>query len=77
MKTLVSVGNVAFSSGGYIADTRKNVIARDLSDAEVIVVDEEPKDNTADIVAQFPSVYYVYKSNGDQASARNDGIRMA
>jgi glycosyltransferase involved in cell wall biosynthesis len=41
MRTLVGVVIAAFNGGKYIADTLLSVIARDLSDIEVIVVDEE------------------------------------
>lgn len=74
---MVSVIIPAFNGGKLIADTIKSVLAQDLADIEVVVVDDGSEDNTADVVAAFPSVRYVRKPNGGQASARNVGIRMA
>lgn len=73
----VSVIIPAYNEELLLAKTLEAVLAQDYSDFEVIVVDNASTDKTADIVAQFPQVKYLYESRKGLLWARETGRRHA
>ncbi|WP_290902364.1 glycosyltransferase family A protein [Aquabacterium sp.] len=67
----------AYNAAPYIGETIEHVLGQTLPDIEVIVVDDGSSDQTADVVALYPSVRYIRKVNGGVSSARNVGARQA
>ena len=68
-----------YNKGPYIACTLQSVLAQNLSDLEVVVVDDGSNDNGPQIVAQCPDprVRLLQQSNAGVAAARNRGIEAA
>ncbi len=73
----ISVVIPAYNASRLIAHTLRSVLAQDLPDVEIIVVDDGSTDDTAVVVSQFSTVRLVTKTNGGLGSARNAGIRAA
>ena len=44
---------------------------------EIVVIDDGSKDQTREVVAQFPEVRYLYQENQGIAAARNAGMRAS
>ena len=75
METPVSIVIPAFNYGKYIAEAIESALAQSVP-CEIIVVDDESTDNTAEIVKKYP-VKYIWQKNKGLAGARNTGIREA
>ena len=73
----VSVVIPAYNAERWIGETLESVLAQEAPDLEVLVVDDGSTDDTAAVVARFPSVRCLRKPNGGLGSARNAGIRAA
>lgn len=65
-----------FNAESYISETITTVLDQKNIDIECIVVDDSSTDNSADIVQQYPVIYFK-KQNGGASSARNFGLRHA
>jgi len=81
-RPLVTVVIPTYNRGPLLKKAIESALAQeragDLFDLEVIVVDDCSPDETADVVAEYPSVQYVRLPNNLGASgARNAGIRRA
>lgn len=77
---LVSVIIPCHNYARYLAECIKSVLSQEYKPIEVIVVDDESSDNTAEVTACFPSVKYVrIKHNGKRtpANAMNIGISLS
>ncbi|MCG3771594.1 MAG: Chondroitin synthase [Nitrosomonadaceae bacterium] len=62
----------------YLAQALESILAQTCSDLELIVVDDASTDETARVVSCYPQARYVQRAtNGGQATARNDGARLA
>ncbi len=61
----------------FLKEALDSVIKQSFSDFELIVVDDGSTDGTADLVAKYPGVRYIYQKNRGVSSARNLGIRSA
>ena len=79
-RPLVSVVIDTYNHERYIETAIQSVLDQELaeSDKEVIVVDDGSTDRSPDLVRRFGTrVRYLRKPNGGQASAFNEGIRVA
>jgi glycosyltransferase involved in cell wall biosynthesis len=74
---VVSVVIPAYNSARFIGETIEHVLAQDLPDVEVIVVNDGSTDDTLGVVARYPSVKVVDQTNAGVAAARNAGVRAA
>lgn len=83
MKTigLVSIITPAFNVAHYLTETINSVIAQTYPHWELVVVDDESEDNTAEMVQSFVQrdsrIKYVWQKNGKQGKARNRGLQEA
>jgi glycosyltransferase involved in cell wall biosynthesis len=74
---LVSVITPVYNGEPYLAEAIESVLAQTYRPIEHIVVDDGSTDGTRAIVQSYPTVKYLYKTNGGIGSARNAGIREA
>ncbi len=78
---LLSIIICAYNGEKYVEDCLKSVLKGLPEKAEVIVVDDGSKDDTAEIVKKIAKenivVKYFYKKNGGLSSAKNFGIKKA
>lgn len=76
---LVSVVIPAYNAARTIAKTLDSALGQEISDIEVIVVDDGSRDDTAAVVRRNgdPRVRLLQRANGGVASARNAGIEAA
>ena len=72
---LVSVVIPTYNAAPYLRDALKSVLEQTYRNCEVVVVDDGSTDNSAQIVAEYPSVQYVPQQHRGAAAARNFGIR--
>ncbi|MCC7354412.1 MAG: glycosyltransferase [Anaerolineae bacterium] len=73
----VSVITPTYNRADMLGDAIQSVLAQDLTDWELIVVDDGSRDNTREVVAGFadPRIRYIYQENKGLPGARNTGIR--
>ena len=76
MASTVAVVIPAFNVAPYIEATLKSVFAQSVPPDEIIVIDNNSKDQTVDIVKKFPVRFLEEKKKGAGA-ARNCGIKAA
>lgn len=74
---VVSVVIPAYNSARFIGETIERVLAQDLSDVEVIVVNDGSTDETLSVVSRYPSVKVINQVNVGVTAARNAGVRAA
>src|SRR5215218_5526383 len=72
--SLVSVIITTYNHSHYLPQAISSVLRQDFQNKEIIVVDDGSKDNTKEIVAQYPQVRYIYQTNKGLSAARNTGI---
>ena len=74
----ISIITTTFNSAQTIADTLKSIVQQDYPNIEHIIIDGASKDNTLEIVKQFPHVSKVI-SEIDKGiyDAMNKGIKAA
>ena len=75
IKTL-SIVIPAYNYAQYIGECIESVLNQSQKADEIIVVDDESKDNTKEIVSKYP-VRYIWQKNKGLSGARNTGIREA
>jgi glycosyltransferase involved in cell wall biosynthesis len=75
----VSVILPTYNHAHFLPFSLRSVLGQSLQDFEVLVVDDGSRDNTSDVVKQFPDprIHYIYQANRGLAAARNTGIRAA
>ena len=73
----VSVVVCTHNGSATIDECLNGLIALDYPDVEAIVVDDGSTDDTADIVARYPSVRLIRTPNRGLSAARNTGIESA
>ena len=74
----VSVVIPAYNAAAFIERTLASVLAQDLTEHEVIVVDDGSADSTAQIAARFgPPVHVIGGPRRGVSEARNEGVRRA
>lgn len=76
-KPLVSVIIPAYNRAEYVGASIESVLNQSWPEREVIVVDDGSTDETADVVARYPSVRYIHQSQCGIGAARNRGVRSA
>jgi hypothetical protein len=75
LRHLVSVVIPCFNQAHFLPEAIESVLAQTHPDVEIVVVDDGSADNTAAVVARYPTVRYVRQDNGGVAAARNAGLR--
>jgi glycosyltransferase involved in cell wall biosynthesis len=71
---LVSVVIPCYNQAQFLGDAIQSVLAQSYRHVEVIVVNDGSNDDTAAVVATFPSVRYLCHENQGLAAARNTGL---
>lgn len=77
MPPRISVITVVRNGERYLADALRSVLAQTLPPDEIIVVDGQSTDTTADIARSFPGVSVVRQDSLGLANARNLGLDVA
>lgn len=77
VQKLVTIIIPTFNRETKLLDAIESALNQTYQNIQVIVVDDGSVDRTAQLVAKYPAVEYFYKTNGGQASARNEGLRHA
>lgn len=73
----VSIIVCSYNGAATLAACLDSLGKVDYPDYEVILVDDGSTDNTAEIVARFPSVRYIHQKNHGLSHARNTGAAAA
>jgi len=73
----VSVVIPTYDREHTIARAIESVLGQSVAAADVTVVDDGSTDHTADVVARYPSVRYLWQKNAERGAARNAGARVA
>lgn len=74
----ISVIVPAFNAAAVIRETLSSVVAQDIDDVEMVVVDDGSLDDTAAIVQEeFPRAQLIRQNRGGPSRARNVGTRAA
>lgn len=81
MESLVSVIIPTYNRANFIIDSIESVLAQTYSNFEIIVVDDNSSDNTAEVIAPYLYKYnfisYVkHDTNRGGSAARNTGAKM-
>jgi glycosyltransferase involved in cell wall biosynthesis len=68
-----------YNRAGYVGRAIRGALDQELTEGEVevIVVDDESTDNTADVVRAFPGVRFIRQPNRKEGAARNTGAAVA
>ena len=72
-----SVVMSAYNYGRWIREAIQSVLNQTYKDFELIVADDGSTDNTAEVVASFPGVKYMWQENRGPAAASNAGVAMS
>lgn len=73
----VSVVIPCYRQGRFVAEAIESVLLQTYPALEIIVIDDGSPDDTATVVAQYPTVRYVYQQNQGVSAARNTGLKRA
>lgn len=76
MRKKITVVIPAYNYARYLDECIQSVLDQSVKADEIIVVDDESKDNTKEVVAKYP-VKYIWQKNKGLSGARNTGIREA
>ena len=72
----VSVIIPTFNRQNFIIDAVMSVLAQDIEDLELIIVDDGSTDGTQDILKPYmKAIRYIYQDNQGVSAARNRGVR--
>lgn len=75
---MISVVIPAYNRAEYLKDAIDGVIGQTYQDFEIIVVDDESKDNTKEVALAYKKkVKYIFQKNKERGAARNNGIAHA
>jgi glycosyltransferase involved in cell wall biosynthesis len=76
LRGIVSVVIPCFNQAHFLPEAIESVLGQTYADVEIVVVDDGSTDNTAAVVARYPTVRYVRQENAGAAAARNTGLRL-
>jgi glycosyltransferase involved in cell wall biosynthesis len=74
---LVSVIISCYNYAHFLHRAIESALHQTYSPVEIIVVDDGSRDNTADVVARYPRVKYLWQVNQGVSAARNNGLRQS
>jgi glycosyltransferase involved in cell wall biosynthesis len=72
---IVSVIIPSYNYGHFVSEAIESVLSQTYPHHEIIVVDDGSTDRTFEVVAHYPSVFYVRQENAGLSAARNRGIQ--
>ncbi len=68
----------AFNAAGYVSRAIESALQQTYPPLEILVIDDGSADNTAQVVAEYPTpVRLLCQANGGPGAARNRGVREA
>ncbi|MDO4499681.1 MAG: glycosyltransferase [Erysipelotrichaceae bacterium] len=73
---LVSIIVPVYNCEPYLRRCLDSLLKQDYANFEVLCIDDGSKDNSAQIIKEYPFKYF-YQENAGQAAARNRGIELA
>lgn len=77
----VSIIMPAYNAENYIGKSVKSVLDQTFKNWELIIIDDGSSDRTAEICKKYVSldnrIIYVFQENSKQATARNNGLKIA
>jgi glycosyltransferase involved in cell wall biosynthesis len=71
---LISVVIPCYNQARYLADAITSALGQTHKRVQIVVVDDGSVDNTAEVVARYPTVCFVRQGNQGAAEARNAGF---
>ena len=76
---MITVVVPTYNRAHYLKEAIDSVLKQTYRDIEIIVVDDESRDNTPQVVAGYkePKIRYLFQKNKERGAARNNGIRNA
>ncbi len=74
---LVTAVITTYNQAAYLGEAIQSVVNQTYQPLEIIVIDNDSSDATAEIVAEFPSTKYIKQENSGPSGARNRGIKEA
>jgi hypothetical protein len=74
-RDVASIVIPCYNQAHFLPDAIESALAQNHPSIEVVVVDDGSPDNTAEVVARYPTVKYVAQPHTGLAAARNTGIR--
>lgn len=72
----VSIITITYNSGKTVKDTLESIANQSYKNIEHIIVDGASKDNTLDIVSQYPNVKVLSEPDNGIYDAMNKGVKM-
>jgi len=68
-----------YNKGAYVGRALRSILSQDLSDFEIIVVDDGSTDDGAEVVRQHrdPRIRLIQQPNRGPGAARNEGLRLS
>src|ERR1041384_7869775 len=73
----LSIVTPTYNCGRYIRTCIESVLAQGYDNFEHIIVDGASKDDTLEILKQYPHLKWISEPDGGEAEALNKGLRMA
>ena len=77
----VSIIMPSYNAESYIEDSVKSVLSQTYKDWELIIINDGSSDRTEEICKKYTSfddrIIYLFQENSKQATARNNGLKIA
>jgi len=75
---VISVIIPSYNYGHFIGQAIEGIIAQTYRDWEILVIDDDSRDNTEEVVRKYselyPQIHYFWQANAGPSAARNRGI---